>query len=312
MKNKITKILVVGFLMVYGLDTHAQSIDTLRNYAIGTKLTLLKYTPSQGWGYILGHNHNFRQQFAEKYNISGKAKVLGIVSHLQGRYSHADTSAEFNVFDVGVRKLPNNKLGGKRVKFKELNLTGGQTIVLFDTPVEVSDSFYVAFDLYDYAHGGYEGDTIGLMCGIQGSRKSADLRRFGRNVLQFHNHDIVDWRDFYTQNFTQIATHFAIYPIVEWVEPTALLDEKMGANGFVSYPSPMRDVLYIQKQSSFHHLRHVELKNLSGQTVFSKALSNQEDKNTITFDGLEQLPEGMYFLMLHSDKGVLVQKIEKE
>lgn len=85
--------------------------------------------------------------------------------------------------------------------------------------------------------------------------------------------------------------------------------KKIGAKGFVSYPNPMRDVLYIQQQSSFHH---VELKNLSGQKVLSKALSNQEDKNTMTLDGLEQLPKGMYLLMLHSDKGVLVQKIEKE
>lgn len=310
MQKNLTGYILLSLVIV--LTAKAQQVDTLRNFPKGTEIYTPKHSGSSGWGYYLGQNHLYRQQFAEKYHLVGGGKVLGVVAHLQGKYANPNNYVEFNVYEVGANRLPGRRLNTHAIPYRSLDLSGNAYLVMFAKPVNVSDSFYVSFNVDDYLHGGYEGDTLGLMAGVPGSRKREDLVRFGRNVVQAHNHDREDWKDFYTQNFSPLAIHFALFPIVENTEPTALLDEKMGAKGFVSYPSPMRDVLYIQKQSSFHHLSHVELKNLSGQTVLSKALSNQENKNTVTLDGLEQLPKGMYFLMLHSDKGVLVQKIEKE
>lgn len=309
MQKNLYSVLIFTFVCS---NTWAQQVDTLRNFPKEISIYAPKYASSNGWGYYLGLNHVANQQFAEKYHLVGGGKVLGVVAHLQGKYANPNNYVEFNVYEVGTNRLPGRRLNTHGIPYRSLDLSGNAYLVMFAKPVTVSDSFYVSFNVDDYLHGGYEGDTLGLMAGVPGSRKREDLVRFGRNVVQAHNHDREDWKDFYTQNFSPLAVHFALFPIVEWAEPTALADEKMGAKGFVFYPNPMRDVLHIQQQSSFHHLSHVELKNLAGQTVLSKALSNQEDKNTMTFDGLEQLPKGMYLLLLHSDKGVLVQKIEKE
>jgi hypothetical protein len=290
----------------------AQQVDTLRNFPKELGIYAPKYASSNGWGYYLGLNQVANQQYAEKYHLVGGGKVLGVVAHLQGKYANPNNHVEFNVYEVGTNRLPGRRLNTHAIPYRSLDLSGNAYQVIFAKPVTVSDSFYVSFNVDDYLHGGYEGDTLGLMAGVLGSRKREDLVRFGRNVVQAHNHDREDWKDFYTQNFSPLTIHFALFPIVEWTEPTALADEKMATNGLVSYPNPMRDVLYIQQQSSLNNLSHVELKNLSGQTVLSKAITNNSEGNTATLDGLELLPKGMYLLMLHSNKGVLVQKIEKE
>lgn len=205
---------ILCMLMTHSINAQQQ---TLKNHPAGTPLVLLKYTQGGEWGYILGHNSFLRQQYAEKYYIPGRrARVVGVVTHHGGRVTNQNNIAEYGVYSVGSNRLPATQLGGKQVLYKDINLSGNAMTTMFNSPIAVADSFFVSFNLFDYAHGGYEGDTVGLYCGQDGCRTAADISaNKGRNVVQRHNHSIVDWRDFYTQNLTPIATHFAIYPIIE-------------------------------------------------------------------------------------------------
>jgi len=192
--------------------------DTLRNHSDSAELYLPVYESPQS-GPILGHNSMLRQQYAEKYFIAGSGQVAGVILHAGGVFANPNNVVDVNVRAVGVDGLPGTRLGGKVVRYADLNLTGAAHYVAFFSPVDVVDSFFVSFDLGDYGHGGFEGDTLGLYACKPGCRDTSDLTVYARTVVQRHNHARVDWRDFYYQNLTPLAIHFALYPVGEGLRP---------------------------------------------------------------------------------------------
>lgn len=206
-----------------------QILDTLRHHDPGIPLELYRYDLAaaagvgEGRGLLLGHNSHYRQQYAERYRIAKGDRVRGMVVHLGGVFAHGEHLARFRIYTVAKNGLPGSLIAEKAVAYRDLDLSGQAMRVDFDSVIEIgntgntsaTDSFFVAFDLGDYAHGGYAGDTLGLYACESGCRSQADLDLFGRNAVQWHNHDKIDWHDFYYQNFTPLAIHFAIYPVIE-------------------------------------------------------------------------------------------------
>lgn len=203
-------------LLSLAVPVFAGTPDTLRNHEKPAALTLLRYGEDvgSGNGLVLGHNSHHREQYAEKYGIQGRGEVTGVVAHLGGKFANGDNLAEFSLFKVAPNGLPGEKIGGRKIRYGDLDLSGAQMGYSFDTAIAVEDSFFLAFGLGDYAHGGYEGDTLGLHACEIGCRTEQDLELFGRNVVQWHNHAKMDWHDLYYQNFTPIAVHLALYPIL--------------------------------------------------------------------------------------------------
>ncbi|MBT1688117.1 T9SS type A sorting domain-containing protein [Dawidia soli] len=286
------------------VEYSGQGTSTLKNHAVDAPLEVTKYNKAQGWGYILGHNYMYRQQYAERYDIKGNAEVSGIVTHLKGRYAHADTLAEFNVFNVSERHVPGRKLGGKKVPYGDLNVQGGTTTVLFDDPIAVTDSFYVSFNLFDYAHGGYEGDTIGLYMSVPGSRLVTDFKVAGRNVVQRHNHEFTDWVDFRTQNFTPFAVHFALYPIVTFKEdvPTGIEDnhiEQGGVRLLVPYPNPASEVLHIRYSLAKPSRVTLQVLDPKGNDARRYQLGYVPAENHEYELDVSEFPAGMYIYIIH-------------
>jgi hypothetical protein len=194
------------------------AMDTLRNHSVQANLFLPIYEAPQR-GPLIGHNSMLRQQYAEKYFIPGTGRVHGVILHVGGVYANPHNTIDVSVRGVGVDGLPGVRLGGAAVRYDALNLSGAAQYVSFSSSITVTDSFFISFDLGDYGHGGFDGDTIGLYACAPGCRDSADLTVYGRNAVQRHNHARIDWRDFYYQNLTPLATHFALYPVGEGLRP---------------------------------------------------------------------------------------------
>ena len=213
--------------------TYCQAQDTLRNL-LTDSLVAFEYE-APGWGYFLGHNHNLNEEYAERYAIEGTGAVVGVISHHTGVNTN-NNMAEFNVYAVGSNNLPDQQLGSHEVPYRDLDLSGNAMTTMFDKPVVVTNQFYVAFNLNDYAHGGFEGDIISLMSGPDLTRSTEDLANFGRNVIRRHNHGSRIWRDFYTQNFTPMATHFAIFPIVDFTI-TSITAPRVTKGALTLYPA---------------------------------------------------------------------------
>ena len=303
-------IFLILSLLIF--SARSQGIDTLRNHSDNLGLVAFKYTAPNSWGYYLGHNSNFRQQFAEKYIIEGSAKVLGVISHHTGTYAHPNNKVEYNIFNVGSNRYPSDIIGSKEVLYQNLDLSGEAMTTLFDAPVEVVDSFFVSFNLFDYAHGGYEGDTISLLCSPDGSRTSDVFMDLGRNVLQFHNHSTVAWRDYATQNFTpsdKDMVHLALYPIVEFTNIiTGLKDQFAEASGLritAPFPNPSSEDINIGFTLSFPSLVVIKVMDLQGkllQYIDKGMVSSGENHELLDVSNLQN---GNYIVLVQTDKGSL-------
>lgn len=298
------KIYVIFFLLAISFDCLAQSKkDTLRNLPQGVPLTAYEYE-TNGWGYYTGHSNLLREEFAEKYHVEGPISLLGVISHHTGINTN-NNIAEFNVYAVGANKLPGTILGTKEVAYKDIELSGEAMSTFFDAPIAVKDSFFVSFNLGDYAHGGYAGDTIALLSGEDGTRTAEDLAFFGRNAIRYHNHSSRLWRDFYTQNFTPVATHFAIFPIVEFnPDPvTGIKDALVGQGNltlFPPFPNPTTEKAFIKYALSKRSNITIELLSLNGEKVSAFNLGFLAPGEHIHKIDTDNIPSGMYILTVQS------------
>jgi len=303
------RLLILAIFFVCISRVSAQ--DILRNHSADVPLVAYAYTSPGSWGYYLGHNSNYRQQFAEKYTVSGSARVLGVISHLTGVYANPGNMVSFNIFEVGTNRFPAGKLAAKEVAYRDLDLSGKTMTTWFDSPVNVSDSFFVALDLFDYAHGGYDGDTIGLLCSPDGSRTSNAISDKGRNVLQFHSHSSVAWRDYATQNFTPAdkdMVHFALYPVVEFTGITSL-DKAAVTSGSLSlgapYPNPASGYIVLplhMKESAAVTIGITDVQGCLFQQISAGTLSAGD--NEIAVD-LSAFSRGTYVYIIRTDKGTV-------
>ncbi|GAA5042600.1 hypothetical protein GCM10011506_45260 [Marivirga lumbricoides] len=274
----------------------------MRNLPQGTSLTA--YTYETGWGYYTGHSNLLREEFAEKYYIDGATTVVGVISHHTGINTN-DNIAEFNVYEVSTSKLPGSILGTKEVAYKDIDLSGESMTTFFDEPIGVKDSFYVSFNLKDYAHGGYAGDTIAVLSGEDGSRTEEDLALYGRNAIRYHNHGTRLWRDFYTQNFTPVATHFAIFPIVEFKDGpvTGIKDKLVSHNQLTLYPPFPNPALsevsvryFLTKKSNVT----INLLSLSGEILYTDNTGNLVSGEYIQKIDTNSLSSGVYIVTIQS------------
>lgn len=292
----------------------AQDKDTLYN-ATTSNLIAPKYTKASQWGYILGHNHEYRQQYAEKYYVSGSVNIVGVVAHFEGKFANPQNVLEIAAFKVGTNKLPSSKRAAKDIPYKDLKLDGSPMTILFNTKPTMTDSFYVSANFYDYAHGGYEGDTIGLMCTEAGSRVASDLSNFGRNVVQRHSHEKVDWRDFYTQNFTPMAVHFALFPIIQYNNTTGTDDafaHQTGLKMFAPYPNPCTGNINLSFDLAAPSPIEVQLMNSQGQFIKNYDFGQKSIGNhTLNLD-LEIQPAGMYVLLLKTNQTAIATTLTIE
>lgn len=301
--------LINALVFLSKLSLFAQ--DTLTNLPKTATRTINKY--SSGWGYYTGHNGNYIEEFAEKYYINGNRTLLGVLSEHTGVVANNNNESQFNVYSVGNNKLPGNLMVSKTVIYGDINLSGNSMITIFNVPALVSDSFFVSFNLTDYAHGGFDGDTIGLLYGVDGSRPSTDLSRFGRNAVRHHSHGSPIWKDFYSQNFTPIKTHFAIYPIL--VSANGIDDLKTDEFEITNvFPNPFTESLYIKvNQKNEVSKLSITIYNDLGQIVkqITSENFNYTDSKEIKINTSE-LISGRYILFIKGNNTGLATQIIKK
>ncbi|NJO91014.1 MAG: T9SS type A sorting domain-containing protein [Chloroflexia bacterium] len=196
-------------------------------------------------------------------------------------------------------------MASKVIKTKDLNVSGKAFTVMLNAPIQLPDSFFVAFDLLDYSHHDHP-DTLALLYGPDGSRSQNDLSNFGRNVVQVHSHGDPVWRDFYTQNFTLIATHFAIYPLIERQSSTSSQDlRNQGASLRVAYQNQLLTVFYSLNNREKPTL---EIYNLIGQLQKREILAPNTEGVQQAVIPLENLQTGLHIAVLKTDNGIMSEK----
>lgn len=295
-------------------NTLGQVRDTLTNLPdTAAHLTAYVYNAPSLSGFYTGHNSLYREEFAEKYILSGNASLIGTISHHTGVNTNNNT-AEFNVYSVASSRLPGALLASKKVPYRDLDLSGKAMTTWFDTPVMVADSFFVSFNLNDYAHGGYAGDQIALLTGFDGTRSAQDRQKYGRNAIRLHNHDTRLWRDFYSQNFTPIATHFAIYPIVEFQNVTGIEDRSISDGALTLYemsPNPVSDQCAIRFALASPADVGITIYDLTGRVVYTRHCGSLTRGEHIQRINLAGYPHGMYVCAITMNQRRLATRLVK-
>lgn len=295
-------------------NVSAQDEDTLVNHANGLPLSTDEYTGTNQWGYYAGMNHKKQQQFGERYEISEHGDVVGVIVHVTGIVTNDENEAHVRIFNVAGDGKPGAEIEHGHIHFHDLNLDGSATVVLLDDHAHVHDAFFATFDIGDYAHGGYDGDTIGVLYSPDGSRDLSDLSTLYRNVVQEHSHHNVVWADFYTGNNTPIATHFAIYPIVEFEHGHEAGIEQT-SNGILSFSSPYPNPAVEKITIPFRLTENSEVElfvlDLTGKELLSENIGKTAPGAYEHTLDLSSLKSGHYIAVVKTTKGSLATKISK-
>jgi hypothetical protein len=170
----------------------------------------------------------------------------------------------------------------------------------------------VSFNLTDYAHGGFDGDTIGLLYGEDGSRPNTDLPRFGRNAVRHHSHGSPIWKDFYSQNFTPIKTHYALFPILA---PATIGINELKTDEFKIasvYPNPFVETVYLKIEKIEASYLTINIYNDLGKIV--KSLNTESIEFTANQEikiDCKELAAGKYIVFIKGRNTGLATQIIK-
>jgi len=294
--------------------------DTLKNHAGGVILEAGRYTGPGEWGFVAGHNSEEQQQFGEKYYIEDAVKVSGVVAYLAtstGTVTDPGLQITFRLW--GEDPISGRPSGTSGLQSGVLELgnahLGDATVVMFANKVRMEDAFFVTMDLGDYGHDGLEGDTVGLYHAPDGSRTAADIANVPyRNVYQAHGHgSSIDWKDFYAEHTTAapVATHLALYPIVEMDNVGIGSVTQNGLRVMAPYPHPAGDEVSIPFHLSSHSAVEFRLMDMSGRTIRVIPQQAFDAGSHAQKVSLEGLGAGTYVLSLVSEAGAVGIKVNK-
>lgn len=260
-------------------------------------------------GFLTGHNDYGDEEFGEKYEIQGVAKLLGVSAiHLGTDGTAGSVMASYRSYSVGDTGLPATLLSTKEVSYNMVPVNGQLNTVFFDAPVDVNNQFFVSFRLGDYSHGGLGTKRIAVSHSPDGSRTS-DLDVYGKNVIRWHSHGAAIWKDYRTENFNDYspAIYFSLFPVVELSDMAVVDLNKKGSIGAV-YPNPSQGFFKVPINSSAGGKVSLKLFDMAGKQVMERQQNVTLGKTEVVFSG-ENLEKGIYILSITTPDGAISQKV---
>ncbi len=133
-----------------------------------------------------------------------------------------------------------------------------------------------------------------------------------KNDIGYHVQGVENVYDHQVLNFTETADSLNFTAIVEagggavfkLSDAPLKIDEVNGTNQIHLYPNPTSDYVYIQHD--FTPIHRYEIKDMQGKTI----ISGRMKKNNNSID-LQEIPPGVYQVILYTEKAVLTKKIIK-
>lgn len=293
------KLFAIALAAAFAAPLAAQETHVLQHIAPENATETPNYwgQTSQGqplWGYYLGHNIWGDEEWGEKFDIDGAGEVVGVIAHIGGTTS-TSTNAFLKAYEVGGNGLPGNMLRSKSFPINDA-AGDGSVMVMFDTPAEVNNEFFVTLDVGDYSHDPHL-DTIVLMSGPDGSRPASDSD-YGRNVIRWHAHSAPNWRDFLTQNSTPISTYFAVYPIMAGGALSATDAFTSGAAP-VMFPVPCNTELNLRFNAAETRDMTVRIFDINGKMLQAVRQTVAAGENLIQLD-MSPYAAGSYVIAMEA------------
>ena len=291
--------------------------EILRHFDEGDKLFSHKYQRSDTvrWGYFFGHSRFWDYEFAEKYQIEGKAYVIGIIAHIKGSNATEKKAAHFSVYNVHKDMKPDKAMYTKNLTYEDLNIDGTATTVMLDSAVLVADSFFVSFGVADYVH--FEEvwgeDTLHLLATEDGSRDEEDLKVFGRNCIRTHS--VVPelaWIDVYSGGWNPMNAYLAIFPIMDFSYGTNnVFVDHGGIRLYKSYFNSSSNKIEVVLSSRLTTRMSFKLVGIAGKELltYSQDIEGGGGKVKIPINLSTPVSKGNYILLVSGGGSTIGQKI---
>ncbi len=242
-------------------------------------------------GFVTGNNQYGDLEKAQFYDLArmgyaNSGAVQSVVMKVNYKTENASPeNVVAKIYSTDSTGVPVNLLGTSAgVNLSSVNASGGYTQFIFDTPVQVSDSFFVSIQLPSSS-----GDTLVIL-----STQDNCVGNSGWAWEQWKNGT---WHSI--KNSWLFDVDLAIFPVVDLpfgnfvANIDAVEDPRI-------FPNPANDFLTLSFSAFSNELMHVSILNSEGKIITqNEMLMNSSMKVQLDCSGL---PDGLYQIVLSDSK----------
>jgi len=254
-------------------------------------------------GWAIGHNAYLDKGWAEKYTVTGNANVIGGV-YLLFENSGAATSggtATGKVYNTaGTGGKPGTSLGSVNIPFGSMVLTGlGPTIFSFGSPVAVTNSFFMTFELGTYTLTGP--DTIAVVTTRDGNRSTTNA---DQNCVLWSDNK---WYFELTENY-KMKVNYQLCAIVDVGSGVNDYISKGNLNLYAAYPNPASSDITIRFSLSDFSKTAIEIYDAQGKSMIKIDKGNLPKGKYLEKINLASLSAGTYLYSVKTESGTLFSR----
>jgi hypothetical protein len=268
------------------------SCDTLSNWTSGDQAVL--YTVPNNGGYIGGHNTYQDISKAERFTNVGTNKQVTKVMYLFGVAGGYNASSKISATVWNESGgFPSAELGTKDVlvsSFAADVTNQAYTIVTFNTPIAVSNTFYAGIELY------YAPSTIAVSLYSSTDGNQTPPTAFE----QFQNGT---WYRVDNTNSWQLDISWAVFPIV--CDLTLGTESVAGLEQLKIYPNPTDGVVHVLFPDV--NTSAIRVFDMMGRVIKNSSITPNESF-TYSID-LSGEPNGIYFIEATQRGKTITQKV---
>ncbi len=262
--------------------------DTISNIDEGDNLVLFK--DNLDWGYLSGHNSDFIQLFAEKFNVSGRKNLFGLFLNV-AKLHYASDASKITVNLWNGNAEPDQVVINKEVLLIDM-VAGNMNFIEFDSVVVVDNTFYLGYQIeYNFPM-----DTFALyMRENNNDNNTAMVYADGK------------WESVYDYSSGNISTSFDIRPLIfDSISGPLKYDTTLSAGEIKITPVMARNVIEIELYEWPEEKVVINIYSLNGWLMASE-LYNLPGK-IIEYD-VSNLKNGIYVIQILYKRFVTCEKL---
>jgi len=281
-----------------GSNPSDKDCDTLHFPLAGDMVMYSVFYTSGVYGYVSGNNGYSDKAKADFFTpMSPFTKMAGAYFKF-GKAKNAvsaDYKIALHVWDnSGPGGAPGNILYTDSIPYSQIRSNiqlNAYTFVPFETPLDISSSFYLGVMLPDKP-----GDTIVLMTNKSGQSMPGTAWELWRNDIWYPYSDLASWSYNLSHAIFPILCNPATYSVIEY------------ASGDVQvYPNPASGLLNIDFKTYMYDNIEIKAFDLIGKEV--KSYRYQGSPTNLVQLDLSGLTGGIYMLQINNGKNTVIKKV---
>jgi lysyl endopeptidase len=263
--------------------------DTLTNIPDGYIPDL--YSDGLDWGYISGNSSDSVRLFAEKFNVTAKAEILGIILNIGQLHAGSGTSA-ITIYIWNEQPAQENIRFTKELLLADM-MVDENFLVELDSVISVNGDFYVGYEvLYDSPL-----DSFAVKMSL-----NDDLNAQNSAFIMNQN----QWQLMTDYLNTNLNASFDIRPVIfDSIPRIPGMDIQPPENDVFLYPVPASTMVNITFWELPRFDVKIDLYDVTGQLLKSELYKSPPVSVEYYLD---KIPSGMYIFKMNVNNFIITKK----